>query len=178
MFALSLRSGDARTFYWAELTDEERQLGLADFKVKRSDLRNRIKTFVLATLYNMQCQSIADRFSIPLAEATRQRAAFLARYPGVREMMRRAEQDGRARGFAPVIGGLRRHVEPGQSAANKQINTPVQAGAGVAFRSAVVDLYQQFRGTPTRLILPIHDAVAVECDAEDCRSGRASRHRH
>lgn len=168
----AFNSGDvyaavARTFYWGELTGGERQLELADFKVKRSDLRNRIKVFVLVTLYNMQDRSIADRFDIRLAEATRQRAAFLARYPGVREMMRRADQDGRARGFAPVIGGLRRHVPPGHSAANKHMNTPIQAGAGVAFRSAVVDLYQHFRGTPTRLILPIHDAVAVECNAED-----------
>jgi DNA polymerase I len=168
----AFNSGDvyaavAKTFYWADLSDEERQLGVADFKVKRPDLRKRIKTFVLATLYNMQDQAIADRFVIPLAEATRQREAFLARYPGVREMMRRADQDGRARGFAPVVGGMRRHVPPGHAAANKHMNTPVQAGAGVAFRRAVVDLYQHFRGTPTRLILPIHDAVAVECDAEE-----------
>jgi DNA polymerase I len=168
----AFNSGDvyaaaAKTFYWADLSDEEHKLGVADFKVKRPDLRNRIKTFVLATLYNMQDQSIADRFAVPLAEATRQRTAFLAKYPGVREMMRRAEQDGRARGFAPVVGGLRRHLPPGQSAANKHMNTPIQAGAGVAFRRAVVDLYLHFRGTPTRLILPIHDAVAVECNAED-----------
>jgi DNA polymerase I-like protein with 3'-5' exonuclease and polymerase domains len=142
-------------------------MGLSEFKARRRDLRDQIKVFVLATLYNMQDESVADRFAIPLAEAKQQRTAFLEKYPAVREMMCRAEIDGRIRGCAPIIGGLRRHVATGRGSANKHINTPVQAGAGVVFRKAVSDLYQHYRGTSTRLILPVHDAVVVECDVDD-----------
>lgn len=168
----AFNSGDvyaavAQTFYWHDLSADEQQMDLASFKAHRPELRARIKVFVLATLYNMQDQSIADRFAIPLAEAKRQRSSFLDQYPGVREMMHRAEQDGRVRGFAPIIGGLTRHIPSGTGSANQHINSPIQAGAGVVFRAAVVDLYQHYRGTSIQLILPVHDAVVVECDAGD-----------
>ena len=35
------------------------------------------------------------------------------------------------------------------------------------FREAVVRLSQHFRGTATKLILPVHDAVVFECNSED-----------
>jgi DNA polymerase-1 len=168
----AFNSGDvyaavARAFYWSDLSLEEQRMELSEFKRRRRDLRDRIKVFVLATLYNMQDQSVADRFAISLAEAKQQRTAFLEKYLAVREMMGRVEIDGRIRGYAPIIGGLRRHVATGRGSANKHINTPVQAGAGVVFRRAVADLYQHYRGTNTRLILPVHDAVVVECDVND-----------
>ncbi len=91
----------------------------------------------------------------------------MAQFPGIAAAMRAAEEDGSVRGFAPITGGLRRHITPGPGAVNQLINTPVQASAGVVFRRAVVDLYRRFRHTPTCIILPIHDAVLVECDQAD-----------
>lgn len=168
----AFNSGDvyaavARTFYWSDLSIEEQRMELSEFKRRRRDLRDRIKVFVLATLYNMQDQSVADRFGLSLAEAKQQRTEFLAQYPAVRDMMSRAEVDGRIRGHAQIIGGLRRHVATGRGSTNKHINTPVQAGAGVVFRKAVSNLYHHYRGTDTQLILPVHDAVVVECDVDD-----------
>src|SRR5262249_6844049 len=66
----------AQQSYPEMLTKEERVLPPAQFKKCRPDLRDSIKTFVLAVLYNMQAQAVADRFGIPLAEAVRQRQAF------------------------------------------------------------------------------------------------------
>lgn len=173
----AFNSGDvyaavAQSFYRDTLTSAEREMTLAAFKAARRDLRDRIKVFVLATLYNMQDQSVADRFSITLQEAKAQRRAFLDQYPGIRDMMHRAVTDGRISGFAPIVGGLRRHVPNTRVSANQHINTPVQAGAGVVFRKAVVDLYRAFRGTSARIILPVHDAVVVECDAGDIETVR------
>lgn len=173
----AFNSGDvyaavARAFYWNRLTKDEQSMTLDAFKKERGDLRNKIKVFVLATLYNMQDQAIADRFAVPLDTAKEQRAAFLSQYPGISKMMADAEHAGRIRGFAPVIGGMKRHITSGYSAANKHMNTPVQAGAGVVFRKAVADLYQCFRGTTTQLILPVHDAVVVECDAANVEAVR------
>jgi DNA polymerase I-like protein with 3'-5' exonuclease and polymerase domains len=121
---------------------------------------------VLAVLYNMQAQSVADRFGLPLGEAERQRRAFLACYPSVRAAMIAAVEDGRVRGYAAIVGGLRRQIAGGHKAVNRLINTPVQAAAGVVFREAVVRLYQHFRGTATKLIQPVHDAVVIECVAD------------
>src|SRR5207302_4470628 len=62
---------------------------------------------------------------------------------------------------------MRRHITGGHKAVNWLINTPVQAAAGVVFREAVVRLYQHFRATTTKLILPVHDAVVIECNPDD-----------
>jgi len=37
------------------------------------------------------------------------------------------------------------------------------------FREAVVRLYHHFLGTSTKLLLPVHDAVVIECDASKVR---------
>ena len=167
----AFNSGDvyaavAQQFYAGQLSDQECYLSAAEFKKHRPDLRDRIKTFVLAVLYNMKAQAVADRFGLPLAEAERQRRAFLACYPSVRAAMVAAVEDGRVRGYAAIVGGLRRLIADGHKAANQLINTPVQAAAGVVFRDAVVCLYQHFRGTATKLILPVHDAVVIECNRD------------
>jgi DNA polymerase I len=170
----AFNSGDvyravAQQFYAEQLTDEERRLTPGEFKERRSDLRNKVKVFVLAVLYNMQAQAVADRFGISVAEAERQRQLFLTCYPSVRAAITTAVTNGRVRGYAPILGGLRRHIPPGSKATNQFINTPVQASAGVVFREAVVRLFQHFRGTSTKLILPVHDAVVIECDADKVR---------
>ena len=157
----------AQQFYREKLTEGERLLTPAQFKRRRPDLRDMIKTFVLAVLYNMQAQAVADRFGIPLAEAERQRQAFLDSYPAIKAAMDRLVEDGRIRGYAAIIGGLRRYLPASNKAVNQVINTPVQAGAGVVFREAVVRLYQHFRGTRTKLILPMHDAVVIECALDE-----------
>jgi DNA polymerase I-like protein with 3'-5' exonuclease and polymerase domains len=115
----------------------------------------------------MQAGAVADRFGIPLADAERERQSFLDCYPAIKDAMVSMVEDGRVRGYAAIIGGLRRHISQGPKAVNQLINTPVQAGAGVVFREAVVRLYQHFRGTATRLILPVHDAVVFECNVDD-----------
>jgi DNA polymerase-1 len=167
----AFNSGDvyaavAQQFYAEQLTSEQCRLSAADFKKRRPDLRDRIKTFVLAVLYNMQAQAVADRFGLLLEEAERQRKAFLACFPSVRAAMVAAVEDGRIRGYAAVLGGLRRQIPEGHKAVNRLINTPVQAAAEVVFRDAVVRLHQHFRGTGTKVILPVHDAVVIECDSD------------
>ena len=157
----------AQRFFADALTDAERALDTASFKRERGDLRDQMKVFVLATLYNMKAPGIADRFGVSLAEARRQREAFMTQFPGISAAMRSAEEDGSVRGFAPITGGLRRQITPGPGSVNQLINTPIQATAAVVFRRAVIDLYRHYRGTPTCIILPIHDAVLVECDQAD-----------
>jgi len=168
----AFNSGDvyaavAQQFYTEILSDEERRLSPAEFKTLRPDLRDNIKTFVLAVLYNMQAQAVADRFGIPLVDAERQRQSFLDCYPSIRSAMGTIVEDGRIRGHAAIIGGLRRQISRGPKAVNQLINTPVQGSAGVVFREAVVYLYRHFRGTTTKLILPVHDAIVIETDLEN-----------
>ena len=85
----AFNSGDvyaavAQQFYADRLSRRRSdELPVSEFKKRHPELRDRIKTFVLAVLYNMQAQAVADRFGISLGEAEHQRAAFLDCYPAV-----------------------------------------------------------------------------------------------
>lgn len=157
----------AQQFYALNLTDEEQKLSPKDFKSMHPDLRDKMKVFVLGIIFGMSEQGIADAFGVSLSEAKRQQESFFDSFPGIAKAMEKSHRDGRVRGNAPMVGGLRRAIPNGYQARNQHINTPVQGSAGVVFRKAVVDLYYHFRGTSTQLVLPIHDAVLIECDVED-----------
>ena len=168
----AFNSGDvyarvAQEFYHNELTDKERNYSPAEFKMNCSERRNKMKIFVLAVLYNMQPQGISDQFGIPLTEAKAKREEFLNCYPSLRDHSKQSVINGRLKGYANIVGGIRRQVSNDYSGTNQLINTPVQGAAAVTFRHAANLLDAHFRGTSTKLVLPIHDAVLFECDKDD-----------
>lgn len=181
----AFNSGDvyaamAQRFFGDQITEAERRLPPGDFKRQRPDLRERIKTFVLAVLYNIQPPSIATRFGISVEKAKAERERFLGLYPKLRAGLEADSQIGAARGYATVVTGLRRHV-PAHAvgthwASNFLRNTPIQGGATVVFKRAIVLLDREFAGTTTWIVLPVHDAVLIECDIEsvDSVSARAA----
>lgn len=160
----------AQEFYHDELTEKECNYSPAEFKKNCSERRDKMKIFVLAVLYNMQPQGIADQFGIPLAEAKTKREEFLNCYPSLRDHSKQSVINGRLKGYANILGGIRRQVSNGYSGTNQLINTPVQGAAAVTFRHAANLLDAHFRGTSTKLVLPIHDAVLFECDEADVKS--------
>ncbi len=78
--------------------------------------------------------------------------------------------NGRLKGYANILGGIRRQISKGYFGAIQLINTPVQGAAAVAFRHSANLLDAHFCGTSTKLVLPIHDAVLFECDEGDVKS--------
>lgn len=163
----------ARLFYWDELSHTERRMSLKALKHGRPDLRNNMKTFVLASLYGMQAEAIRLKFGLSLAEAQKQLERFLGLFPESRRMMDDSVAFGLVRGYAYTVSGLRRHLPPGKRVSswtrNLLRNTPVQGSAAVVFKKAIVDLDAEFRGTSTLIILPVHDAAVLECDLRDVR---------
>lgn len=59
----------AKEFYVSSLSEQEGQMTLAEFKAARPDLRDRMKTLVLAIIYNVQAPLIASRLKISMREA-------------------------------------------------------------------------------------------------------------
>lgn len=143
----------AQRFYAERLTEKERALRPADFKSRRPDLRDAMKTFVLAVIYNIQAPALAARFGIGLEEAEMERRRFLALFPVLDAWLQAATAFGAARGHASVISGLRRLMKRRGKVdtwtRNFLRNTPIQGGATVVFKRAVVDLDRAFRGTST-----------------------------
>lgn len=154
----------AQRFYAYELTEEERKLPVLEFKAVHPEMRDKMKVFVLGIIFGMSDHGLADAFGISFQEARKQQRNFFKCFPGISEAMKKAYQDGIVRGYAPIVGGLRRKIPYGAKAKNKHINSPIQGTAGVVYRKAVVDISKHFHETTTQLVLPIHDAVLIECD--------------
>jgi DNA polymerase I-like protein with 3'-5' exonuclease and polymerase domains len=168
----AFNSGDvyaamALRFFAEKLSAEERGLAPREFKKRRPGLRDRMKTFVLAVIYNIQAPALAARFSIGAAEAERERERFLDLFPPLKRRLEESVAFGAVRGYATVVSGLRRHVEqygkPSTWTRNFLRNTPIQGSAAVVFKHAVVLLDREFRGTDTWLVLPVHDSIVIEC---------------
>jgi hypothetical protein len=106
-----------------------------------------------------------------LAEAEKQRERFLGLYPTLARGLEDSIAFGLARRYATTVSGLRRHANvKGRGSSwtrNFLRNTPIQGSAAVVFKRAVIALDQAFRGTDTRVVLPVHDAVLIECSIED-----------
>ena len=164
-------SAMAQRFYLEQLTREEIALTPAEFKGRRPELRNAMKTFVLAVIYNIQARGIALRFETTVREAERERARFLDLFPILQRRLEESSSYGKVRGYSSVVSGLRRYVEGSKSAnfwtRNFLRNTPIQGSAAVVFKAAVVRLHEAFRGTDTWLVLPVHDAILIECPKSD-----------
>ena len=173
--AAAYNSGDvyaamAQRFYSQQLTVEERALDPEDFKRRCPGRRDAMKTFVLAVIYNIQARALATRFGISVEEAERERERFLDLFPVLKRRVEEASTCGYARGYASMISGLRRRVEHGGRAdswtRNFLRNTPIQGSATVVFKKAVVSLDRAFRSTNTWMVLPVHDAILIECDRD------------
>jgi len=168
----AFNSGDvyaamAQRFYADRLTSDERGLSAHEFERRRSDLRDKMKTFVLAVIYNIQAPAIAARFGISLREAERERARFLDMFPVLKRRLEESSAYGAVRGYGSVVSGLRRLAErarkPNSWMRNFMRNTPIQGSAAVVFKAAIVRLDKAFRGTEVWLVLPVHDSILIEC---------------
>lgn len=141
------------------------------FKRAHSDLRDAMKTMVLAVIYNIQPPTLAARLKVGLQCATEERERFLEMFPALKAGLERARADGLTKGHAVTATGLRRYVEfPVANlpwTKNFLANTPIQGSAADIFKIALVDLDAEFRGTNTWLVLPLHDAILIECDGDN-----------
>ncbi|MGQ0722687.1 MAG: DNA polymerase [Candidatus Eiseniibacteriota bacterium] len=168
----AFNSGDvysamAQRFYASDLSEGERALQPREFKAKRRDLRDAMKLFVLAVIYNIQAPALAVRFGISVAQAERERQRFLDLFPTLQRRLEESVAYGAVHGYATCVSGLRRLVEskgrPSTWTRNFLRNTPIQGSAAVVFKRAVNALDQAFRGTGVWLVLPVHDAIVIEC---------------
>ncbi len=161
----------AQRFFVAELGGAERACTPREFKRLKPELRDRMKTFVLAVLYNIQPPAIAARFAITEAQAAAERERFLGLYPTLKRRLSESADYGAVRGFASTVSGLRRlRPSPGRPDSwtkNFLRNTPIQGSAAAVFKLALVLLDREFRRSSTLLVLPVHDSILIECDLAD-----------
>ena len=164
----------AQQFYAHQVPAEHVRLSAAEFKSRHPGLRDRMKTFVLAVLYNIQPPAIATKFDITETEAANERDRFLSLYPSLKRRLVESSDFGAVRGYATMVSGLRRlrpaAGRPDTWTKNFLRNTPIQGSAAVVFKHALVMLDREFRGSSVQLVLPVHDSILIECGAEEVDS--------
>jgi DNA polymerase-1 len=156
----------ARRYYGAELPAGAAELPDKVFKNNYRHLRDRMKIFTLATIYNITPFGLSVLLDVSVAEAEQARDRFLAMFPTLAAALRQASDCGAIRGFAYIGSGLRRWRAHRGSPSNWEVNwlrnTPVQGSAAVVFKAAGNRLSRRFRHYGAKLILPMHDAFMFE----------------
>ena len=163
-------AGMAKRFFSDKLSADEQAMDSLTFKKCHRELRNQIKPLALAIMYNRMAESIALEFGLTLKEAQAQLDKFLNLYLDLKRALESSSSDGFFRGYAMTVSGLRRHVQKTGSASqwtkNFLRNTPIQGSAATVFKAAVAALDREFRKSGVKIILIVHDAVVIECPAE------------
>jgi DNA polymerase-1 len=144
------------------------ELALPDkvFKKKHHDLRDRMKRFTLATIYNITAHGLAVQLGCSTRQAAEEQAKFMDMFPTLSKALKEASYYGVIRGYAYLCSGLRRWRarlgNPTGWETNWMRNTPVQGSAGVVFKVAGNRLYRRYQFDDAKLILPMHDAFVFE----------------
>jgi DNA polymerase-1 len=163
----------AKHYYADELPADDQKLPDKVFKKKHRHLRDRMKTFTLATIYNITPFGLSLRLNISVERAAEEQARFLCMFPDLARALRQASDFGALRGYAYLCSGLRRWRArtgvPSSWETNWMRNTPVQGSAGVVFKAAGNRLYRRYQHYGAKLILPMHDAFVFEAPQQHLR---------
>jgi DNA polymerase-1 len=155
-----------RSYYAADLPPEALGLPDKEFKKRYGAMRDRMKIFTLAIIYNITPYGLALHLNTTVKLAAREQQKFLGLFPALAAALREASACGAIRGFAYLCSGLRRWRARGGAPSGWEVNwlrnTPVQGSAGVVFKVAGNRLYRRYQHYGARLILPMHDAYVFE----------------
>ena len=174
-------SAMAQNFFQKELPGEDRSIDGKEFKRKYKDLRNQMKAGTLGMMYGITPVGLSKNLGTTKERAAAFQKRFMAMFPGLKQGLVLAAQQGAIRGYAQTISGFKRYRGSKGAASqwerNWLINHPVQGSAAVVFKAAgnrLDRLYQQYDAL---IIIPVHDAFIFEAPLNelDAVAGLTSR---
>ena len=134
------------------------------------------KSVNFGLLYGMSDFGLAQRLEIGRAEAKEMTQAYFARFPSVRDYIKRVIEEGREQGFVRTILGRRRYMPALRSsnymlrsaAEREATNAPLQGSAADTMKLAMVRIEGALArdGLRARMLLQIHDELIFEADRE------------
>lgn len=138
-------------------------------------MRAAAKAVNFGIVYGISDFGLARNIGISRREAADFIDRYLRHYPGVRDFMEKAKQDGYQKGYAETLYGRRRWLTELQARnANLRafgeraaMNTPIQGTAADIIKAAMVKVYEELMPYQARLILQVHDELIVECPAHE-----------
>lgn len=156
--------------------DVHRATAAQVFGVDESDVtseqRSYAKMVSYGLAYGMEAFGLAQRLSVPVAEAQSILDAYFAAFPNVHAYMERTVAEARDRGFTETLFGRRRRIPELQNAnfrirqagERQAMNAGIQGLAADIFKVALVRVDHELRHADlrSRLVLQVHDEVLVE----------------
>lgn len=134
--------------------------------------RRKAKTANFGIIYGISAFGLAERLSIPRAEAKELIEGYLATYPRVREYMDESIENARRDGYVTTIMGRKRFLSEINSrnavvrgyAERNAINAPLQGSAADIIKIAMIDIDREFRrlGLRSKMIIQVHDELVFD----------------
>ena len=136
------------------------------------ELRKRAKAVNFGIVYGIGAYSLAQDLGISNAEAKRYIEAYLSRFSGVDEYLKKTVAQAYENGYVSTISGRRREIAELQGQ-NKMLrafgervakNSPIQGSAADIIKIAMVKVDKALReeGIDARIILQVHDELVLE----------------
>ena len=149
----------------------------ADASAVSAEQRRRAKAINFGIVYGMSEFGLARRLGISVPEAGGYIERYFARYPGVRDYMRRQTERVNALGYVETPRGRRIQLPAIRSpnharrraAERAAINAPVQGAAADIIKQAMLDIDRWLgdAGVDARMTLQVHDELVLECAGAD-----------
>ena len=135
--------------------------------------RSRAKAVNFGIVYGISSWSLAQDIGVLPAEAKNYMDAYLEKYSGVRDYMKRVVDEAKAQGYVKTLWNRRRYLPELKSSnfnmrsfgERVALNMPVQGTAADIIKLAMVNVYSRLKteGLRSRLILQVHDELICEC---------------
>ncbi len=143
-------------------------------------MRSRAKAVNFGIVYGISAFSLAQDIHVRPYEAKEYMEAYLEKYHGVRDYMKRVVEQAREDGYVSTLFGRRRALPELKSSnfnmrsfgERVALNMPIQGTAADVIKLAMVHVADRLRaeGLKARLILQVHDELIVECPEERDRA--------
>jgi DNA polymerase I len=137
-----------------------------------SDMRRKAKTANFGIIYGISVFGLAERLTIPRAEAKELIDGYFANYPGVKAYMTKCIHDAHHTGYVSTLFGRRRYLKDIHSAngivrgfaERNAINAPIQGTAADIIKIAMIKIHEQIKAKnlKSRMILQVHDELVFD----------------
>ena len=140
-------------------------------------MRSRAKAVNFGIVYGISAFSLAQDIGVWPNEAKAYIDAYLAKYHGVRDYMKRIVEQARSDGYVSTLYGRRRELPELKSpnfnmrsfGERVALNMPIQGTAADIIKLAMVRVHARLKaeGLKARLLLQVHDELIVECPDDE-----------
>ena len=136
-------------------------------------LRSRAKAVNFGIVYGISAFSLSQDIGVFPNEAKAYMEAYLEKYHGVRDYMKRVVEEAKEKGYVSTLYGRRRELPELKSSnfnlrsfgERVALNMPIQGTAADIMKLAMVHVDERLRreGLEAKLLLQVHDELIVEC---------------